>query len=257
MSYQPGTYWEQRHARHGGLRATGHLEHGHYYNWWLYRAKVRALRRALRVAGVDVRGRSILDVGAGTGYFLSLYARWGAGRLAGVDISATTVRRLRDDFPTATLWEANVADGIPTDEQFDIVHAFDVMYHLPDADFAAALGHLVQRCRPGGMLLLTDSFRMQERPAPHVTLRSLAQYREVLSGDRHVEIVGIVPIYRFLNRRGWHGHGARWRVLAAAVDAFAPLCYIADSVALNVETANLSLLTCRVGRAMNVARRGR
>jgi len=247
MSYQPRTYWEQRLAHYGGLRATGHLEHGRYYNWWLYRAKVRALRRALKVAGVDVSGRSILDVGAGTGFFLSLYARWGAGRLAGVDISATTVRRLKDGFPTATVWETDIAKGVPTEEQFDIVHAFDVMYHLPETDFSAALGHLVQRCRPGGVLLLTDSFRRQQRPAPHVTFRTLAQYREVFS-DRCVDVVGIVPIFRFLNRRGWLGRGARWQYVAAAVDAFAPLYYLADSVALNAETANLSLLTCRVGR---------
>jgi len=245
MNYQPRTYWEQRLAHYGGLRATGHLDHGPYYNWWLYRAKIRALRRALTMAGVDVGGRSILDVGAGTGFFLSLYARWGAGRLAGVDISMTTVRRLRDDFPTATVWEADIAQGVPTNEQFDIVHAFDVLYHLPDPDFSAALRHLVQRCRPGGVLLLTDSFRTQHRPAPHVSFRSLAQYRDVLS-DRDVDIVGIVPIYRFLNRRGWLDRGARWQYVAAAVDAFAPLYYLADSMALSMKTANLSLLTCRV-----------
>jgi len=245
MNYQPRTYWEHRHLQQTGLRATGHLEHGRYYNWWLYRAKIRALRRALTMAGVDIRGRSILDVGAGTGFFLSLYAQWGAARLAGVDISTTTVRHLKEKFPTATVWEADIAKGVPTEEQFDVVHAFDVMFHLPDSDFSAALGHLVRRCRPGGVLLLTDSFRMQQRPAPHVSFRSLAQYRDVLS-DRDVDIVGIVPIYRFLNRRGWLGRGVRWQYVAAAVDAFAPLYYLADSMALSMETANLSLLTCRV-----------
>ncbi|MGH2359370.1 MAG: hypothetical protein ACRDGM_02360, partial [bacterium] len=60
------------------------------------------------------------------------------------------------------------------------------------------------------------------------------------------DIVGIVPIYRFLNRRGWLGRGVRWHYVAAAVDVFAPLYYLADSMALSMETANLSLLTCRV-----------
>jgi 2-polyprenyl-3-methyl-5-hydroxy-6-metoxy-1,4-benzoquinol methylase len=247
MNYEPKTYWEQRHTQLAGLRATGHIEHGGYYNWWLYRAKVRALRRALTIAGVDVRGRSILDVGAGTGFFLSLYARWGAGRLAGVDISAASVRHLKANFPAATVWQADIAQGVPTQEQFDIVQAFDVMYHLPDVEFSAALNHLVQHCRPGGVVLLTDSFRMQQRPAPHVTFRSLAQYQEVLS-PRDAGVVGIVPIYRFLNRGGWLGRGPRWFYVGAAADALAPLYYLADSVAMNAETANLSLLTYRVGR---------
>lgn len=249
MNYQPRTYWEQRFAGQAGLQTTGHLEHGRYYNWWLYRAKVRALRRALTLARVDVRGRSILDAGAGTGYFLSLYARWGAARLAAVDISPTSVRRLKDVFPSASVWEADIAKGIPTNEEFDLVHAFDVMYHLPEPDFPTALVHLLRRCRPGGVLLLTDSFRVSLSPAAHVTFRSLAQYEDILSrygGD----IIGLIPIYRLLNRRGWAGsEQVGRRLLGAASDLFAPLLLLADAMTMTLHTANLSLLACRVGHS--------
>lgn len=248
MNYQPRTYWEQRLACYGGLQATGHLEHGRYYNWWLYRAKVRALRRALSMAGVDVSGRSVLDAGAGTGYFLSLYARWGAGRLAAVDISPTSVRHLREKLPAAAVWEADIAKGIPTNDEFDIVHAFDVLYHLPDPDFPAALRHLVRRCRPGGVLFLTDSFRAQFRPAGHVTFRSLAQYQEILRAHQ-VEVAGIIPIFWLLNRRGWLGsEQVGRRVLGVMSDLLAPVLYLADTVAMNLKTANLSLLVCRTER---------
>ncbi|MGH2426677.1 MAG: class I SAM-dependent methyltransferase [bacterium] len=246
MNYQPRTYWEERLAGHDGLQATGHLEHGRHYNWWLYQAKVKALRHALRLARVNVSGRSILDAGAGTGYFLSLYRRWGAARLGAVDISPTSVRRLKEMFPSATVWEADIAKGIPTNDEFDIVHAFDVIYHLQDPDFRAALPHLVRRCRPGGVLLLTDSFRVSMQPAAHVTFRTLSQYQEILfryGGD----VVGMIPVYRFLNRRGWLGNElVSRRLLGVATDLFAPLLYLADAVTMNLQNANLSLLVCRV-----------
>jgi len=242
--YLPEQYWDERLRRHFDLRGTGHLEHGGYYNSWLYRAKVRGVRAALRLAGLDVRGAAVLDAGCGTGFFIERYERWGAAYVAGVDLSPTSVQRLRSRFPSVPFWQADIASGIPTAEEFDLVQALDVLYHLPDESFPKALTHLARRCRAGGILLVSDWLHGTRAVAPHVTFRSRQAYAEVLIGVG-VQIVGEVPLYRFLNRSGWGRWGGIGRLATPISDLAAPLWYVMDRVALNGRSANLSLLVGR------------
>jgi len=111
-----------------------------------------------------------------------------------------------------------VAEGVPG-SPYDLVNAFDVLYHLTDdARWEAALRHLAAAVSPGGLLLVTDAFADLGALVEHNVMRPLARYLAVLGPaglvreqlrptmvllNRHLE-----PL-RFLNR---------WPALLLAAD---------------------------------------
>src|SRR6059058_2601072 len=96
--YEPAAYWSDRLAGQYDLRGTGHLSYSARYNQWLYRAKRRALRRALR--SLQPRARA-LDLGSGTGWVVAELIRAGAD-VEGCDIAELAVKRLSEQFPETT-----------------------------------------------------------------------------------------------------------------------------------------------------------
>ena len=46
--HRPEAYWSERLDGEFNLKGTGHIGYSRGYNRWLYRAKGRALRRALK-----------------------------------------------------------------------------------------------------------------------------------------------------------------------------------------------------------------
>jgi hypothetical protein len=140
-----------------------------------------------------------------------------------VDIAATSIERLRARHPSATFVLADVSDA-PVVWRFEIVNAFDVLYHITDdTRWERAVRHLAAAVEPRGTLLLTDTFSSVPGNASHNTVRPLARYRALLEGAG----LAIGPIYpthvllnrelgpvRFMNRAPWVLYGVD-RVLVA------------------------------------------
>ncbi|MCU1495305.1 MAG: type 11 methyltransferase [Acidimicrobiaceae bacterium] len=107
---------------------------------------------------------ALLDVGCGPGTItIDLAARLPDGRVVGVDSSAEVVELAREAAagdvraPSARL-EFQVADlyELPfPDDTFDVVHAHQVLQHLPDP--VAALVEMRRVCKPGGIVAARDS----------------------------------------------------------------------------------------------------
>jgi 2-polyprenyl-3-methyl-5-hydroxy-6-metoxy-1,4-benzoquinol methylase len=198
-AYDPKAYWEERLAAHGGLRGVGHISFGASYNRWLYRAKRRTLESALH--DVPLTGKSVLDIGSGTGYFVQWYVEHGA-RVSGIDITQSSIDRLRQRFPGHfRVIDISAADA-PHPGEHDIVNAWDVMYHVVGQEaFERALRYLAAGVRSGGLLMLTDMLGAptDRQAAPHVCMRSLDTYRSRLA-PLGFELVGLHFLYRWLNR---------------------------------------------------------
>lgn len=208
MTYRPGEFWEERLRSQFDLRGTGETTMSLAYNRACYRLRGEVLEGALRAAHVDPKGRAVLDVGCGTGFFTEFYLARGA-RVTGVDITPTSVARLAERFPEARFVQADVSD-VALPDRYAIVNAFDVLYHITDdARWERAMAHLAAAVEPGGVVLVTDAFHEMGALAEHNRMRSLEHYRAVLarSGVRiealrptHVLLNRPLGAFRFLNR---------------------------------------------------------
>jgi SAM-dependent methyltransferase len=197
--YQPAEYWSERLAGQYDLRGTGHLSYSRGYNEWLYRAKRRALRRALRPVPP---GAAVLDLGSGTGWVVQELLAAGL-RVEGCDIAALAVERLRERFPQATFFQAALGtDPLPrADGAYDLVTALDVMYHVTDdATWEAALREAARVMRLGGLLVTSDGLGREDRmPGPHVRFRSRTRWEEAAAAAG-LRIERLDPYFRWLSR---------------------------------------------------------
>ena len=198
MNYEPRTFWDQRLSEQFDLRGTGEPGLSLAYNRACYDVRRRVLSAALKDSGMDPGGRSVLDVGCGTGFFTGYYRSRGA-TVTGLDITPTSIRRLRERFPDARFLEADVGE-VKLDERYDIVNAFDVLYHITDdRRWERAVEHLALAVAPQGLLLLTDTFSEPEHMAEHVRARALPRYREILT-RQGLEPQAVYPTHVLLNR---------------------------------------------------------
>lgn len=197
--YEPAAYWSRRLEGEYTLRGTGHQQYGQGYNRWLYRAKDRALGRALR--GVP-RAAGALDVGSGTGWVLE---RLGdrADRVAGCDVAPVAVERLRARFPSAEIELVNLGvDRLPwAAGAFQLATMLDVAYHLTDDDrWCEAIVEVGRVLAPGGRLVVSDRFGEADgRPAPHVLFRSRSHWDSAF-GAAGLRLERLVPCFRWLSR---------------------------------------------------------
>ncbi len=109
------------------------------------RAYKRLLPFRLRTGG------RMLDVGASVGTAAEAARKLGY-RVTAQEIDADAVARGRDLYPDVKFIEGFLTD-VPVDAGYDLIHAAEVIEHVPDP--AAFTAQLFERLRPGGHLFLT------------------------------------------------------------------------------------------------------
>jgi len=198
VTYQPREFWDRRLAEQFDLRGTGETGLSLAYNRACYQLRGEVLTRALRGQGFDPRGRAVLDVGCGTGFFTAYYLERGA-RVTGIDIAPTSIATLSRRHPEARFVLADVGEA-PVEGTYDLVNAFDVLYHITDdARWERAVAHLAAAVAAGGLLLISDTFSDGEGLAEHNRMRALERYRGLLNAAG-LELAGTHPTHVLLNR---------------------------------------------------------
>jgi SAM-dependent methyltransferase len=194
-------YWEDRHQTHTGLDAVGYAGAGEAYNAWLYRVRRRMFRR--HVAPLAHPGSSVLDVASGTGYYFERWREAGVRDISGCDVSPTAVRGLRARFPGVPIERLDIAG--PADElphrRFDLVSAFDLLYHLiDDGAYHRALANLARLVKPGGFLVITENFR-REGPRRFASIQVNREETEILDALDEVgfEVTMRRPLFVIMN----------------------------------------------------------
>jgi SAM-dependent methyltransferase len=224
VGFDPEQYWEGMHTQNRGFAAVGFAGLGVGFNLWMYRVRRKVLRRALRRAGVSAEGATVLDVGAGTGFYVREWLELGAARVDGIDLSGAAVQALRDAFPEADFEREDIAE--PGDallgRQYDIVSAFDVLFHIVDDErFARALENIGRITRPGGHLLLSDNFLHGPTVrGRHQVSRSLAEIDDTLAAAGWESVVRL-PMFFLMNTP----IDSRSRFLRALWRGVSGLCY--------------------------------
>ncbi len=238
MTYRPRDFWEERLTGQFDLRGTGETGLPLAYNRACYRLRAEVLTGCLARAGVTPRGRRVLDVGCGTGYWTDYYVSRGAD-YTGVDLAQVSVDRLAARHPAQRFVRADVSDHVPGGP-YDLVNVFDVLYHVTDdARWEAALGHLAAAVAPGGLLLVTDSFSKLGALAEHNVMRPLARYLAVL-GPAGLVREQLRPTHVLLNR-----HLGPWRFLNRWPGSLLALDRALLALGFGQDAGTNKLLVCR------------
>ncbi len=111
----------------------------------------KALFRALRLIR-HIRGRTVIDIGCGGGFFVGAARLLGATAATGVDVDASTVAYAQRAYPRCNFHCVPLELFVPA-ARYDLVHCSEVMEHAPDPHVLMRL--LGACCRPGGHVFVT------------------------------------------------------------------------------------------------------
>lgn len=198
----PKEFWDNRLKSNLNLQGTGHRAFNIQYNQWLYQAQQDSLHELLRKNKVNVSGKRILDIGSGTGFFVNYFLNQGGSSIFGIDISTTSVNYLQQTFPECNFAREDITSkSFFLNEDFDIISAISVLYHIVDDDaFHQAISNMCTHLSPGGYLIISDVFEQPILPTAHHTRhRSLAVYESEFR-NRKLKTLELMPIYYLMNK---------------------------------------------------------
>ena len=180
------------------------------------------------LSGLDVEGRTVVDIGSGAGGIAVLLAdRYGAARVIGLDVEASVVAHARAKVERAGLQDRieirRVEPGpMPLrDASVDIVFSKDSIVHIPDKEALAADAFRV--LKSGGWFVASDWLISRDgEPSPEMAdyiakedldfgMASPERYRRALEGAGFVDV-------SLTNRNPWYRGVAR-QELARMEDA--------------------------------------
>jgi ubiquinone/menaquinone biosynthesis C-methylase UbiE len=196
--YDPKFYWQERFSKTLDLTSVGQMGLGYVYNSWLYRARFHTMHRALRKLNLNISSKSLIDIGVGSGAWIPYWQKHNISKLVGLDITSASIDALEHRYPQYTFFKVDICSTskIPCEETFDIVTAFDVLFHLTnDNDFSNGILNLSRLVKRGGWLILSDSFcKKSWGPFYHEYHRSYDDYLREFD-CRGLRPVHIEPIF--------------------------------------------------------------
>lgn len=109
----------------------------------------------------DLRGRSVLDLACGEGFYTRLIRQAGADRVVGVDLSENMIAMAREQEaadPLGITYVAGPAESLGAIGPFDVVSAAFRLNNAPDRPTLDAMARAVaMNLAPGGRMAMTVS----------------------------------------------------------------------------------------------------
>jgi 2-polyprenyl-3-methyl-5-hydroxy-6-metoxy-1,4-benzoquinol methylase len=220
--FDGGEYWKNRHSDvrfRGTLSSVGSKSYSTRANYFSYRIVLEQYDKILTKLALEKNTR-FLDAGAGIGIFSQfLYER--GFDVTAFDVSAVALDQISNPNirkAVGTLTRLDFDGG-----SFDVVHCFDVLYHIiDDEDWKAALSWLCACSRKH--LILHERFMSfpQLVSSRHVKQRTRRETFEILAEHGFFEILSIPT------------HLVAMRLPTYRVSRFAPeFFYFVDRYGLN------------------------
>lgn len=203
FSAEEKSYWEERLRDNWGLRGVGYLGYGAPYNKWLYAVRKRVVQRCIADLPLNLSNARVLDIGSGTGFWLDVWRDCGAKSITGMDVTTAAASRLRAAYPGMEVLQMDVAGGPKWEtlqRSFDLVSAFDVLFHITDDQrFHRALTNISRALAPGGYFVFSDNFvHGAAVRSDHQVSRPLKEIEQAL-GANGLSVLCRVPMFVVMN----------------------------------------------------------
>ena len=230
-------FWEHRLEGDWTESGVGYRALGRPFNTWMYRVREEVFLR--EVGRLGPRGARVLDAGSGTGFYVDLWERLGAGEITGCDMTDAAVERLRGRFPRHRFVRQDVSElDAFEDAGFDAVSCMDVLFHITDDDrYAAAFAALGRVVRPGGTLVISENcLQRPEQRGEHQVNRTLETITS-LADRAGFDVVRRVPMLMLMNAQvdaalPWR---KTWGGILRAVTVTGPTGWLAGAALYQVD----------------------
>ncbi|MFQ5787590.1 MAG: class I SAM-dependent methyltransferase [Thermodesulfobacteriota bacterium] len=251
IAYIPKDYWEKRLSGGFDLSRVGYFGLSNFYNKFLYKAKIRTLKKALLLQHVEIHNKTVCDVGCGTGFFVDFYHLQKANYIVGVDITHVSIEFLKRKYPHYHFVKEDVSSSSlisKFNRKFDIINVFDVLYHITDDKaFGLAIANICKLTNDNGFIFISDSFGSKDiNAAEHVKFRSRGIYQTTLE-DNGVKIIAAYPLFYLLHRPilGMTKIKGLRKIGGILDNLFAPFYYYFDGIFFSNQSSSLSLIVAR------------
>jgi 2-polyprenyl-3-methyl-5-hydroxy-6-metoxy-1,4-benzoquinol methylase len=238
--YAASEYWEGRLSSGFDLTKVGLLGFSESYIKIVYKAKITVLKRFLAANEIEIKNKTVCDVGCGTGYYVNFYSNEGAKHITGIDITQTSINNLKSQYPEYDFVRGDISSQeilLGTKNKFDIVNVFDVLYHIVnDTKFEQAIQNICELTKHNGFIFFTDVMKRDVRTAQHVKKRSQQTY-ETLFRSNAAQLIRVLPLHFLLNRRLFGQIG----VTIYVDNLLAPLYYRIDELFMSQKRSNTKL----------------
>lgn len=199
--YIPQEYWEDLLTKDFSLSGVGFQGLGKNYNKWLYRARKRIMDCFLQKYPLNVKDLNILDIGCGTGFYVEFWRNQSVQHLTGIDLTQKSVTELSIKYKTYKFYREDIGEReLRLHGKFDLLTAFDVLFHIVDEDrFENAICNIGRLATTGATILISDNFLKKARlGAFNQAHRTLEQYKKTLIKNG-IEVLDIKPIFYLMN----------------------------------------------------------
>ncbi len=193
--------WEQKIGGKYNLEGVGDNSLGQGFNYWMYQERKSIFKKNVKSLKIQLAGRKVLDIGPGTGFYVKIWKKFGVKDITGLDLTDFSVGYLKSTFPEHRFFqqdigaELKILDG----EQFDIISAMDVLFHIvDDTKFLKALKNASELLQDDGYFIFSDNFPAEERRHNVHTIRSNKQMMDFIN-SAGFRVIKKVPYTIFLN----------------------------------------------------------
>jgi 2-polyprenyl-3-methyl-5-hydroxy-6-metoxy-1,4-benzoquinol methylase len=238
--YAAREYWADRFSSGFDLTKVRYLGFSESYIKLLYRAKIIVLKKFSAANEIEIKNKTVCDVGCGTGYYVNFYSNEGVKHITGIDITQTSINYLKSKYPKYDFVRGDISSQqilFSTKNKFDVVNVFDVLYHVVnDTKFEQAIQNICELTKHNGLIFFTDATKSDVRTAQHVKFRSQQTYRTSFRSSG-AQLIGVLPLHFLLNRRLFGQIGATIYL----DNLLAPLYYRIDELFISRKRSNMKL----------------